>query len=951
MKSKKNLAVLLLSSAVILMSMSSGNFQQEESDDGKSGHNGSPGEQTCAKSNCHTTYALNAGPGSVTISAPGLTNWNYTPGQIYTINVTIAQSGMPLFGLGFEALLGSGANAGTLTAGTGSHALNATVTGNSRKTITHLLDAGLTSNTHTFSFTWLAPADGADVTFYAAGNAANNNGTKLGDYIYTTSQTVTALVAPIASTITANGALLLCNGASVMLSAPTQAGATFAWFDSADNSVGTGLTYSATVTGCYHTVATTSGGSAESTNEICVTASSVSAEFLGLETNYCTDASPVDMSPAQVGGTFSGPGVSEMQFSPAIAGPGEHTITYTITNNAGCTATSSQSVQVLGLLNAEFAGLPTTFCADADPVNLIPVNMGGQFIGDVINSNVFDPTNLPAGDYTIQYVLGPQGCQTNYSASTTVLAPLDASFSGLNNEYCSNASSVELLPNADPGVFSGQGVMGSIFSPADAGTGAHEIIFSVSDENGCQTSSSQLVVVNQFVTAEFSGLDPAYCENAEVVELLPSFPDGVFTGDGLTGLQNNLFDPNAGAGVYEIQYAVGEGSCATSSSQNVTVLAVDNASFTGLEIGYCSASDSVQLVPTIPNGVFEGYAVYGDYFYPDAALIGENTVTHTVTSENGCVNAASIAVFVYETANSNFAGLSPTYCLNNEPIILIPENAGGVFTGAGVVGNSFNPTLAGPGEYTITYFVDFVGCTSTSSTATMVFDVPDASLTGLDPQYCENDEAVSLVTVATGAVISGNGITGNVFTPSDAGSGAHIITCNVTDENNCTNIWTTSVDVIALPITDFTLNGPVANAAQLNAVYQWIDCDNNNLPIDGETEQTFTATVNGEYALEVSANGCSAISDCVFILVTNVEDASQEIFLNVYPNPAQDMVTFISSITGTLQIYNVTGKKVWQDNIMLKTRHIDLQQLPAGLYTVRFSDENNHEVISKLVKQ
>ncbi|MBL0316088.1 MAG: hypothetical protein IPP69_10005 [Flavobacteriales bacterium] len=61
---------------------------------------------------------------------------------------------MPLFGFGFEALLSSGANAGTLTAGTGSHALNATVSGNSRKTITHLEDSGLVTGTKTWSFTW-----------------------------------------------------------------------------------------------------------------------------------------------------------------------------------------------------------------------------------------------------------------------------------------------------------------------------------------------------------------------------------------------------------------------------------------------------------------------------------------------------------------------------------------------------------------------------------------------------------------------------------------------------------------------------------------------------------------------------------------------------------------------------------------------------------------------------
>ena len=44
---------------------------------------------------------------------------------------------------------------------------------------------------HAWSFEWTAPPDDVGpVTFYAAGNAANNNGNNSGDYIYTTSALV-----------------------------------------------------------------------------------------------------------------------------------------------------------------------------------------------------------------------------------------------------------------------------------------------------------------------------------------------------------------------------------------------------------------------------------------------------------------------------------------------------------------------------------------------------------------------------------------------------------------------------------------------------------------------------------------------------------------------------------------------------------------------------------------
>jgi hypothetical protein len=166
-------------------------FAGIESDNGKAGATGSPGEQTCSQSNCHTGSTDNSMGGSVNLTSTDLINWEYTPGQTYTLTATVSQQGRSLFGIGLEALLPSGANAGTLTPGTGTTTKNATIAGNSRKNIVHNMNAGATANAHSFTFTWTAPAtDVGPITMYFAGNAANNNGTKTGDYVYTGSQVV-----------------------------------------------------------------------------------------------------------------------------------------------------------------------------------------------------------------------------------------------------------------------------------------------------------------------------------------------------------------------------------------------------------------------------------------------------------------------------------------------------------------------------------------------------------------------------------------------------------------------------------------------------------------------------------------------------------------------------------------------------------------------------------------
>jgi hypothetical protein len=167
-------------------------FSGIEASNGKAGATGSPGEETCGQSDCHTGSANNSMGGSVTLTSSDLVNWEYTPGQTYTLTATVTQQGRSLFGVGLEALLTSGANAGDLTPGIGTTTKNATILGNSRKNIVHNLNAGTTANGHSFTFTWTAPTtDVGPITMYFAGVAANNDEEKTGDYVYNASQVVT----------------------------------------------------------------------------------------------------------------------------------------------------------------------------------------------------------------------------------------------------------------------------------------------------------------------------------------------------------------------------------------------------------------------------------------------------------------------------------------------------------------------------------------------------------------------------------------------------------------------------------------------------------------------------------------------------------------------------------------------------------------------------------------
>src|SRR3989454_372569 len=161
---------------------------------------GAPGDfGTCA--NCHFGPATN---GQFTISAPQ----TYVPGQTYQITVTHTNSDATRKRWGFElTVLSSGSKAGELqNLSAFTQILNNEGPGADRQYIEH--NSGGTfqgqSGGASWTFNWVAPAsDVGPVTFYAAGNQANNDGNTSGDQIYTT-QVTAAPSMPVVSSLQFN---------------------------------------------------------------------------------------------------------------------------------------------------------------------------------------------------------------------------------------------------------------------------------------------------------------------------------------------------------------------------------------------------------------------------------------------------------------------------------------------------------------------------------------------------------------------------------------------------------------------------------------------------------------------------------------------------------------------------------------------------------------------------
>lgn len=131
---------------------------------------------------CHDTYAENSGDGSMLVE--GLPS-EYTPGQTYTISVTLEDPGSLDWGYEFVITDDLGNQAGLMVNPDANSQIR---TSNGRDFASHKNGGTFEGTLHgpvTWQVDWTAPAAGAGrVTLYAAGIAADDGDDTGGDYVY-----------------------------------------------------------------------------------------------------------------------------------------------------------------------------------------------------------------------------------------------------------------------------------------------------------------------------------------------------------------------------------------------------------------------------------------------------------------------------------------------------------------------------------------------------------------------------------------------------------------------------------------------------------------------------------------------------------------------------------------------------------------------------------------------
>ncbi len=242
--------------------------------------------------------------------------------------------------------------------------------------------------------------------------------------------------------------------------------------------------------------------------------------------------------------------------------------------------------------------------------------------------------------------------------------------------------------------------------------------------------------------------------------------------------------------------------------------------------------------------------------------------------------------------------------------------------------------------------------TTPALSATTTFYVASVSAAG-----CESDTRTAVtVVVNSGSVgLQTETACGSYTWPANASTynTSGFYTTTLTNAAGCDSVITLNLTINSVSNIETTTTDLTITANNAGATYQWLDCNNGIVPIAGETNQSFTATVSGSYAVELIEDGCVDTSACVTVLVTGITEKPFSESIRVYPNPAvQEFTIDLGTIheTARVSIKDVMGRIVHTSNYAFtSTIQVSLNE-SAGLYFIEIASGEKRAML-KVINQ
>ncbi len=173
----------------------------------------------------------------------------------------------------------------------------------------------------------------------------------------------------------------------------------------------------------------------------------------------------------------------------------------------------------------------------------------------------------------------------------------------------------------------------------------------------------------------------------------------------------------------------------------------------------------------------------------------------------------------------------------------------------------------------------------------------------------------------------------------------------LTSAAGCDSILTLELVIKNQPVATVVQLGDTLTATDTLAQYQWIDCSDNS-PIANATRATYIATTTGDYAVVVTANGCTDTSACFSVVISGIEEQFGATFA-LYPNPSQGTVNIDLGANYqalTVSVSNLAGQTILQQHYQQTSQLTFELNAPAGMYLVTINNGQGLKRTLKLAK-
>ncbi|MEY3844491.1 MAG: hypothetical protein RL293_913 [Bacteroidota bacterium] len=222
-------------------------------------------------------------------------------------------------------------------------------------------------------------------------------------------------------------------------------------------------------------------------------------------------------------------------------------------------------------------------------------------------------------------------------------------------------------------------------------------------------------------------------------------------------------------------------------------------------------------------------------------------------------------------------------------------------------------------------------------------------VTGTDANNCHQTDTVQVnVGQATSSTLNESAcdnytLNGQTYTQSG------MYTQVIPNGSGCDSTITLNLNMDFSPITPvITLTNGVTmtTPAQANVNFQWINCSDLT-PIAGATGTTFTASMNGVYAV-VASNGCgSDTSECSTVNSVGLETLSSNA-VSVFPNPTNELLTVevpVAFLGSEWNLVDIRGRQVLNGQVDNEQFQLNLSDFARGTYWLSLGTNQPIQVV------